>query len=445
VSAFSHEEAVATPHVAIGKRKAAGASAMDFLGSILMSMAGGVAAKAGQNLYYSLKKYLTDTFKDQSEKKIVQTLGEIGNLADTDIRKRVDELARLKKLSADQAEELAALLINLAHGARFHTTHETPRSSFLRCERLLDQLLNCVLPKRRKGDPVAEQGMPGWTLERFLGMGSFGEVWEARNPYHPESRAVKFFTSPNAKEWIKAEQETLFHVQKHLPKHPNLVSFLDLDLRGKPFPYLVLEYASEGSLEEWILRGEQNRPAVDRRALVAGIIRGLSEAHECGIAHRDLKPANILLTGGKDVVAKIADFGLGRVEPHRGEGSGQSSQGVVIGTSLYLPPEAWQPFEKRSPEQDDVFAVGVIWYQLLVSRLERPPYDFADRLREKLTDSQTIRTIERCLAQPARRFRDAGELEEALDALPRVPAWDPVPADCFDVQYLGQEFLASKA
>jgi serine/threonine protein kinase len=417
---------------------------VDMLGSILMSLVGGAAAQAGRTLYDVLKERLHEVFKDKSETSIVQALEAIGNLADSDIRKRVDELARLKHLPADQAEELSALLINLAHGARFHTTHGTPRSSFLRCERLLDQLLTRVLPKRRKGAPVAENAMPDWTLTRFLGMGSFGEVWEARSPDHPEPRAVKFFTSPDSQQWIKAEQKTLFHVQRELPRHPNLISFLDVALKGKPFPYLVLEYAAGGSLEEWILRHEADRPALDKRVLVEGVVRGLAQAHEHGIAHRDLKPANVLLAGEQDPVPKIADFGLGRVEARRAETTGQVSQGAVVGTTMYLPPEALQPFVKRSPEQDDVFAVGVIWYQLLVGRLERPPYDFADRLREHLADSQTIRVIERCLAQPSRRFTDASDLEQALDALPAVPEWDP-PPDCFDVQHLGREYLASRA
>jgi serine/threonine protein kinase len=417
---------------------------MNLLSSILMSVVGGAAAQAGQSVYNWLKQYLSEAFKDQSEEKIVQALETIGNLADSDIRKRVNELTKLKKLPDDQAEELTALLINLAHGARFHTTHGTARSSFLRCERLLDQLLNCVIPKRRKGAPVAENGMPDWQLTRFLGMGSFGEVWEAQNPDYPEPRAIKFFTSPDAKQWIKAEQKTLFQVRAQLPKHPNLVSFLDVALSGKPFPYLVLEYADGGSLEEWILRHEQDRPALDKRVVVEGVVRGLAQAHEQGIAHRDLKPANILLTGDKDLLPKIADFGLGRVETNRAEASAQASRGVVVGTTMYLPPEALQPFVKRSPEKDDVFAVGVIWYQLLVGRLERPPYDFADRLREQLADSQTIRVIERCLAQPSRRFKDASELEEALDAIPPVPDW-PVPPDSFDVQHLAREYLASKA
>src|SRR5262249_228437 len=245
-------------------------------------------------------------------------------------------------------------------------------------------------------------------------------------------------------QWIKAEQQTLYQVQRQLPRHPNLLSFLDVALTGRPFPYLVLEYANGGSLEDWILSHEKDRPALDRRLLIEAIVRGLAQAHEHGIAHRDLKPANILLTvNNKDVIPKIGDFGLGRVETQRAESSAQASQGGVVGTTIYLPPEALQPFVKRTPEQDDVFAVGVIWYQLLVGRLERPPYDFADRLREHLVDSQTIRVIERCLAQPARRFKDASELEQVMDALPPVPPWEP-PADCFDVQHLVREYLANK-
>jgi serine/threonine protein kinase len=418
---------------------------MDLLGSILMSVVGGAAAQAGHSLYHWLKQGLNEFFKDKSEAKIREALEAIGNLSDSDIRKRVEELSRLKKLPTDQAEELTALLINLAHGTRFHTTHGTPRSSFVRCERLLDQLLQCVLPKRRKGAPVAENGMPDWKLTRFLGMGSFGEVWEAQNQDYPEPRAIKFFTSPDAKQWIKAEQQTLFQVRAQLPKHPNLVSFLNVALNGKPFPYLELEYANGGSLEDWILSHEQDRFPLEKHAVVEGVIRGLSEAHQHRIAHRDLKPANILLSvADKVVLPKIADFGLGRVETHRAEGSAQASQGVVVGTTMYLPPEALQPFVKRSPEQDDVFAVGVIWYQLLVGRLERPPYDFAERLREHLADSQTIRVIERCLAQPSRRFKDATELEQELDKMALVPEWTP-PEDCFDVQHLGREYLASKA
>lgn len=418
---------------------------MDIIASICLSVVGSIAGQAGKSIALSVKDWLFDAFKDKSDKNIYDALAAAGNLADSDIRKRVADLAEQKKLPPDEAEELADLLINLAHGVRAHSTQGTLRSSFVRCERLIDQLLQGILPARRKGEAVAENGMVDWTLERFLGMGSFGEVWEARNPAYPERRAVKFFTKPDAADWIKAEQTTLFHVRGKLPKHPNLIEFLDVALNGKPHPFLVLEYADGGSLEEWILQDKRARPPIDIRRLVEGIIRGLALAHDNGIAHRDLKPPNILLGGDLDQVPKIADFGLGRVDPSKKlEGFAQASQTGMAGTAMYLPPEAMQAFEKRSAEQDDVFAVGVIWYQTLINRLERPPYDFADRLRAQLVDSQTIRVIERCLAQPRRRFGDAFELEEAFDAIPPVPDWD-VPRDCFDVQHLAREYLASKA
>jgi serine/threonine protein kinase len=414
---------------------------MDFVSTILFGLAGGIATQAGRSLYDWLKDTINATFSGRSEANVVKALDEIGNLADSDIRKRVQEFARQQKLAVDQAEELTNLLINLAHGGRFHSTHGTLRSSFVRCERLLDQLLQKMLPKRKKGEPVAADAMPDWQLTRFLGMGSFGEVWEAQNPAHPEPRAVKFFTSLDAQQWIKAEQQTLFHVQKTLPAHPNLIKFIDVALSAKPFPYLLLEYANAGSLEEWILRQPKDRKPLDKQRVMEGIVRGLAQAHEQGIAHRDLKPANIMLSGNIEVVPKIADFGLGKVN-QVGSGNSSAGQGVVVGSSLYLPPEAYQPFAKRVPEQDDVFAIGVIWYQLLVERLERPPYDFTDRLKAHLADSQTIRVIERCLAHPERRFTDAGELDEDMPAPVPIIA---VPPDCFDVQYLAREYLASKA
>jgi len=145
------------------------------------------------------------------------------------------------------------------------------------------------------------------------------------------------------------------------------------------------------------------------------------------------------------VVPKIADFGLGRVENPQAGKSTLASQAVVVGTFMFLPPEALQPFVKREPAQDDVFAFGVLWYQLLMERLERPPYDFADQLRARAVDSQTIRVIERCLAQPHRRYKDASELEEDVDhsVLSTVPTWTP-PPECFDVQHLAREYLADK-
>ena len=96
---------------------------------------------------------------------------------------------------------------------------------------------------------------------------------------------------------------------------------------------------------------------------------------------------------------------------------------------------------RRKSAQDDVFALGVVWYQLAVGAIERPPYDFAERLRSKGLDSHTIGLIERCLAHPDRRFGDAREVEAALTNLL------PPPTDCSpgvpDIQHLAREYLAT--
>ena len=79
----------------------------------------------------------------------------------------------------------------------------------------------------------------------------------------------------------------------------------------------------------------------------------------------------------------------------------------------------------------------------VVGKLERPPYDFADRLKDAGLDSPSVRLLTRCLAQPSKRFSDACALEEELERLPPVDDW-VVPEGMFDVQHLVREYLATK-
>jgi hypothetical protein len=109
---------------------------------------------------------------------------------------------------------------------------------------------------------------------------------------------------------------------------------------------------------------------------------------------------------------------------------------------MYMPPETTEFAGEYSPARHDVFSFGVIWYQLLTCRLQRPAYDFADQLHEAGVDSYTIRLLARCLAQPSRRFADGRELLGALELERASPVWN-VPAGCFDVGPLASEYLNS--
>ncbi len=359
--------------------------------------------------------------------------------------------ARAKKAFTDnpksiipeaKREELIGVLINMARNVRAQTSYGSLSSdgSFLRSERLLDQLLHDVEPVRHVNEPVAP-GSP-WTLKRHLGMGSFGEVWLARNAGYPIPRAYKFFTRDGSGEWLRREQSSLVEILKRLGEHVQIVDFEDVQVKDCKHPYLAFEYMAGGSLEEWILKDAKNRPQLETGEIVRQVASALAAAHEQGIAHRDIKPANILLTGGDDPQIKIGDFGLAKVmsaNPVRGEAS-LGSLGGMTGTSLYLPPEAQQRSFRRKAKQDDVFALGVVWFQLIIGVIERPSYDFAVRLAEQGADSHTIRLIERCLAHPDRRYKNAGQLLDAISGL--LPPPGPPTAGIPDVQHIALEYLA---
>jgi serine/threonine protein kinase len=372
-------------------------------------------------------------------------LQDLGCRSDADIRRLVERWDAPAGLTADKREDVIALLINLARGARSHTTHGTATSSFARCTDVISALLTDLRPARHQGQPIGP-GWKEWRLERFLGKGAFGEVWLGRNPGVHEPAAFKFFTQPEAREWLAREQHALYEVAKRLGRHPNIIEFKNVVVEDQDYPFLVLEYVGGGSLEEWILSRPELRPALDKREIVQEVARGLARAHGVGIYHHDLKPANVLLTLEPAAHAKIADFGLGEVGSE-GEPPAEANVSAAgpVGTWMYLPPEALEPFARPRPAAYDVFALGVLWYQLVVEQLERPPYDFAERLKQAGADGPTVRLIGRCLAHPDRRFNDAVALVDALDGtLPPDEDWEP-PADGFDVRELARGYLASRS
>src|SRR5207244_1174883 len=116
-------------------------------------------------------------------------------------------------------------------------------------------------------------------------------------------------------------------------RHPNIISRLGhgtaLDLGGRPFHYIVLEYLGGGDLAA-LCRSET---LGFERALgyLQQVCAGLAHAHQCGVIHRDVKPQNLLLTADRETV-KIADFGVAKLE---------AADGAItrVGTNIYAAPE----------------------------------------------------------------------------------------------------------
>ena len=418
---------------------------MELIGAILTALSSAAGAAGGTvTVGRWLVSYLRARTRERRTAEVLKFLHDLGCVREAEVQELVKNWQPATPVDPAVRVELTLLLTNLVRGARFHTTQGTPLSSYLRCERMIEQLLANLEPKRRAGEPVGP-GRRDWKLEQFLGMGAFGEVWVGRNPRFPIRRAFKFFTTAGCKDWLACEGEALYHIKEKLGDHPNVIEYHDIAVDVEPYPFLTLEYVGGGSLEDWILTPAADRKALDATELMSGITRGLAQAHRHRIYHRDLKPANVLLTEEAEPIPKVADFGLSRVDVEPPTGSSSVvSQAALVGTRMYLPPESADPYEERSPAQDDVFALGVVWYQVLTGKIERPPYDFADRLHQAGVDSRTMRLVSRCLAHPSRRFRDAGELLAALDSEAPPLDWR-VPDGCVDVAPLAREYLDSLA
>jgi len=139
---------------------------------------------------------------------------------------------------------------------------------------------------------------------------------------------------------------------------PNVVAVFDQGSTGD-LNYIAMEYVPGPTLRELLTaRGRLNpREALD---IIERVLAGLAVAHDAGIVHRDVKPENVLLGNGTSV--KVADFGLARAA----SGIRHTRSGLLIGTAAYLAPE--QVASNESDQRTDVYAVGVMLFELLTGR-----------------------------------------------------------------------------
>ena len=279
------------------------------------------------------------------------------------------------------------------------------RSALVLCLAFIEEVLQTLNPIRNAGELVALDDA-GWVLERLLGIDHCGEIWLGIKTEHrgsavrftSELRVFRFFTKDLPRRKILASQRDLTSTLATLGNHPHIVLFHHLAVYEEKFPYTAMEYVSGGSLDDWIVEKPEQRVPLRKHEIMAGIISALAEAHDGGVFHRDLNPRKVLLSDRfepeernkkprvYDVQAKIADFGLSNITagvpleivPEAASGPGAPASAPWCACmSQYLPPEA-DHVRERSPAQDDLFALGVIWYQLLAEAMERPPYNFAD-------------------------------------------------------------------
>jgi len=163
--------------------------------------------------------------------------------------------------------------------------------------------------------------------------------------------------------------------------HPNIMRILDAQLIKDPAFY-VAEYISGRTLDEFI-RQQGPIPLKQALAVLNLSINGLQAVQANGVIHRDLKPANIMLTPGSSLV-KIIDFGIAR---NLDMPQGELTQGAIIGTLSYLPPEIHNAGEAQGLDhKGDIFMLAITLYEMLTGG--KLPHDIQD-IRQHFAWSQS--------------------------------------------------------
>ena len=208
-----------------------------------------------------------------------------------------------------------------------------------------------------------------YKIRRLLGSGSVGTVYEAeeRNPHRRV--ALKFlsheFASSEVHDRFRQEAEALAVVQ-----HPGICQIYEMGTaptaRGS-VAYLALELVEGRPLIEYANR--KNLDLRERLALVADLADIVTHAHQRGVIHRDLKPHNVLVT--EEGQPKVLDFGLARWTDDRTR-AGLTHTGLVVGTLAYMSPEQASGLPDAVDTRTDVYALGVMAYELVTGKLPHP-------------------------------------------------------------------------
>ncbi|MGD0135497.1 MAG: serine/threonine-protein kinase, partial [Bryobacteraceae bacterium] len=241
-----------------------------------------------------------------------------------------------------------------------------------------------------------------YRIIRLIGEGGMGAVYQAEQEQPRRTVALKVIKSvwanPELVRRFELESEALARLQ-----HPGIAQVYEAgaaETESGPQPYFAMEFIHGQTLCEYAAAHHLSTRA--RLEIMVRICDAVQHAHQRGIIHRDLKPGNILVdeTGQP----KILDFGVARMTDADARATRQTDLGQLIGTLAYMSPEQVLADPLELDTRSDVYALGVILYELLADRL---PYTLSNKLHEAL---QTIRETDPArLSSISRNYR--GDIE----------------------------------
>jgi serine/threonine-protein kinase len=259
-----------------------------------------------------------------------------------------------------------------------------------------------------------------YRLERRLGVGGMATVQLAFDTRLERHVAVKLLAEHLAEDAAFVSRFRREALAAARLVHPNIVQVFDFGLDESTHRnFIVMEYVTGQSCAE-ILREQGTVPPNEAVDILTQACRGLDYAHRNGVVHRDVKPGNLMRSD--EAMVKLADFGIAKAA----EDSDITKVGSVLGTAAYLAPE--QARGEAAGPSSDLYALGVVAYQLLAGRL---PYDAAsltdlarlqdtgpppriDELEPAVPGALAAAVARALNRDPERRYADAAEMETAL-------------------------------
>jgi len=252
-------------------------------------------------------------------------------------------------------------------------------------------------------------------IMRELGRGAQSVVYLARDPHLQREVAIKTLhfsrPDPEQNQHLLEEARTVSQM-----RHPNIVPIFEAGEEGGDL-YLVFEYVAGKNLGEY-LRASGALSPVRAIAVLKPVLEAIAHAHALGVIHRDLKPTNILIN--EEGFARVMDFGIAaRVEDDQKGGAG------FTGTPAYMAPEYIE--HHRIDPRTDIFAAGLVFYELLTGRRAVQGNDFFQVMHQIVNqdirlpadfslDDRVTAILYRALARdPEQRYESVKQMLDAVE------------------------------
>src|SRR6266511_1387608 len=206
------------------------------------------------------------------------------------------------------------------------------------------------------GEPILDAR---YQLERRLGQGGMGVVFQARHIFLKTAHAIKVIlpdlvgNDPTLATRFRQEAMAAAAI-----RHPNIIAVTDYGLINGIMPFLVMEFIPGRSLHD-LLEAEGKFSPGRAMEIMTVVAAGVGAAHQRGIVHRDLKPLNIMIEDNKPLAEaiKILDFGLAKIKSGDLLGSFLVAQTTgMIGSPLYMAPEQWS--DEEPDRRADIYSLG---------------------------------------------------------------------------------------